>query len=498
MGAVRGPSWGRLGAVRLLWAAVLVLSGCGADGGPPEPAPVPPLDRTPADREVTLSPEAGFVDAVPGPLAAMEPVKSRLFYSFFPAESHPEDAPVLVFFNGGPGAATTGILWAFGTGPYSLDPAPDGAGTPSENPFPYTRFANLLYIDARNAGFSYDVFETEPSPSECVGVDDLRDALEFILTLLEFLDAHAPLRDNDVVLVGESYGGDRAVIMLSLLQHYAEGGGPASLLESDGEWLQDRVQAHFDRAFPTETGRVRAAGDVAEQFGWQVMIQPGILREYDDADIAAHPELQRVPGRSSYDTRRTDQEDTRLAELVQSAINEPASLALLLGMEPRDVPRLSPDSGRSNAFRYRSPRDSVDPASREALLRTELGELTPEDSYWIGYSQPCFENGIPRLPLFFELAGRTHTFLTNARYDTVVWSDGIRTGLESKHGAVHDPERPEGAARPGIITFTADDGASVEMRYPAYEAGHEVTIAAPVELGEDVEAWLRATGAIGQ
>jgi hypothetical protein len=84
MGAVRGPSGGRSGVVRLLCAAALVLPGCGADGGPAEPAPVPPPDRTPAVPDVTLSPEAGFVDAVAGPFAALEPVKSRLFYSFFP------------------------------------------------------------------------------------------------------------------------------------------------------------------------------------------------------------------------------------------------------------------------------------------------------------------------------------------------------------------------------------------------------------------------------
>ncbi|WP_437809077.1 S10 family serine carboxypeptidase-like protein [Sorangium sp. So ce1078] len=80
-----------------------------------------------------------------------------MFYSFLPAEERPDRAPLLVFFNGGPGAATTSALLPYGTGPHTLDPAAHAGGAPVENDASCTRFANLLYVDARSTGFSYDL-----------------------------------------------------------------------------------------------------------------------------------------------------------------------------------------------------------------------------------------------------------------------------------------------------------------------------------------------------
>src|SRR5690349_3051422 len=52
--------------------------------------------------------EAGFLEVPAQPDAAN--FTARLFYSFHPAEQAPEKAPLLVFFNGGPGTATSGVL----------------------------------------------------------------------------------------------------------------------------------------------------------------------------------------------------------------------------------------------------------------------------------------------------------------------------------------------------------------------------------------------------
>lgn len=78
-----------------------------------------------------LTPEAGFIEVPPaegfGPKYA-----SRMFYSFWPAEDAPEDAPLLVYFNGS-GAATTSILLPYGTAPATLDVL-DASDTPAPNP----------------------------------------------------------------------------------------------------------------------------------------------------------------------------------------------------------------------------------------------------------------------------------------------------------------------------------------------------------------------------
>ena len=73
---------------------------------------------TTAPAETALVAEVGFIDIGPQPTAAN--YAGRLFYSFHPAETVPEKAPLIVFFNGGPGRATSGLLMAFGTGPTTM------------------------------------------------------------------------------------------------------------------------------------------------------------------------------------------------------------------------------------------------------------------------------------------------------------------------------------------------------------------------------------------
>lgn len=72
-------------------------------------------------------------------------------------------------------------------------------------------------------------------------------------------DAHEELRDNPVVLVGESYGGIRAASMLYMLQHHADGGPLAAAgvldLAARAPFLSGGVKAHFDLAFPEMAGQ---------------------------------------------------------------------------------------------------------------------------------------------------------------------------------------------------------------------------------------------------
>jgi hypothetical protein len=197
---------------------------------------------------------------------------------------------------------------------------------------------------------------------------------------------------------------------------------------------------------------------------------------------------------------RWSSDDSARALVQPTHVNSnPASVALLMGVDPGEVKSLSPQNGRGDAFRYFVGEETaLSQLASEAVLRESLGELTEDDAYWLpnGYSLSC--NWQVDRSVFYEMVGRTHTFMTNARYDAVVWTDGIRATIEAERGAEHDTTQPEGASRPGIIRFAGDDGSPVEIRFPDYEAGHVVTVSTPRELGEDVEAWLHATGAIGE
>src|SRR5688572_25299095 len=118
-------------ALSALLPALLLCLGCGKPDHPgPDAAPAHQGTPPNTPPSVPLEPEAGFLELPVLPVGAQS--TPRLFYSFQPADD-PDDAPVLLFVNGGPGAATSSILLPFGTGRYTIDPTPTD-DPPYENP----------------------------------------------------------------------------------------------------------------------------------------------------------------------------------------------------------------------------------------------------------------------------------------------------------------------------------------------------------------------------
>ena len=446
-----------------------------------------------------LEVEAGFVD-LPGGAA-------RMFYSFRPADAGAEDAPLLVFFNGGPGFATTGLLLPYGTGPMSL--AREGAvgDAAVANPTSFTRFANLLYVDSRGAGFSYG---TGNGAVKChYGDDDpAGDAADFVDVVLEVLDSHPALVDNPVVLVAESYGGTRAAEMLFAFQHYAvpPEGSPDAFpdLAKVAPWLRDRMQAHLELAFPEWAGVDVAPDDVARQFGYQVLIQPSVFGEeqaqFQDPFMKADPVFAAYWQNQSlfdqYDVRLSPEEGQLLDDRAAAAMRDPATLESLLGVSPSSIAGLSA-AERGDARRDLSVDEFHEVSLLEVTLRQSLGEVGPRDAYWLPITHTCgwFLANPQAVSAFGETLNRSHTFITNARYDSVVYSPAIPLFLAARTKATVEVDKasPDGAARPGVIRIDGDV-LHTEIRFPSYESGHMVSISAGAELAEDVEAWLVASG----
>jgi len=109
---------------------------------------------------------------------ALRSSQARIWRVYQPADDDPVSTPLFVFFNGGPGGATSAGLFSANTGrnAVSVDPQ-TGEGSIIINPHSWTRIGNLLHIDARTAGFSYSLTD------------------------------NPPLQQNPVVIVVESYGG---------------------------------------------------------------------------------------------------------------------------------------------------------------------------------------------------------------------------------------------------------------------------------------------------
>jgi hypothetical protein len=199
--------------------------------------------------------QVGFIELEPArytaPLEGPEEMRShrtRLFYSFIPAEEDAKSKPVFVFFNGGPGF-TSMLLFSFGTGPLTLS-ADDWAAAPLVNTHSFTKLGNLLYIDARHAGFSYSTTEhpeLEEERAAAVAVGSFNtavDGADFVRVLLRVLRQQPALRNNPVVIVGESYGGTRASVMLSLLLE------PRENLGYQDASLVAELDAHYEAVFP--------------------------------------------------------------------------------------------------------------------------------------------------------------------------------------------------------------------------------------------------------
>eukprot|EP01129_Flabellula_baltica_P003071 TRINITY_DN12919_c0_g1_i1.p1 TRINITY_DN12919_c0_g1~~TRINITY_DN12919_c0_g1_i1.p1 ORF type:complete len:469 (-),score=88.71 TRINITY_DN12919_c0_g1_i1:27-1391(-) len=122
---------------------------------------------------------------------------SNSFFWFFPAQNDPENAPVLLWLQGGPGSSSLYGLFAE-NGPFSV--SSDLKLVPRSSS--WNRKYSLLYIDNPiGVGFSWtDSAEGYVTNEQEVGMD-------LYETLYQFFTIFDNYRSNDFYVTGESYGG---------------------------------------------------------------------------------------------------------------------------------------------------------------------------------------------------------------------------------------------------------------------------------------------------
>jgi hypothetical protein len=428
-----------------------------------------------------LLPEAGFIEVEAHARFSRYP--ARMFYSFHPADSEPAAKPLLVFFNGGPGFPTTLGLLPYGTTRQRMDPeAPEP--TLVDNPNSWTRFANLLYIDERQVGFSYGLNLPEPTADiDEIGAFPLEDAADFARTVLRFLHAHPAILGAPVVLVGESYGGMRALLMLNLL-HY-----PRTVAAELDPALAEEIEAHHRDVFHCADEAGFPHEMISGQFGSAVLIQPYLL---GPAQLKAGCGADWGLTASNYDASKPPDWWNQLESFAVSAWSSREHASQLFGVDPADVFLLGP-LDRAPAFR----RQGVVVEPIHHSVASWLGPLTFWDAYYVygspiqdleeGIANPSF--GLDNAP-FQRIARFVRLFVTDARHDRVVCGKVIVRML----GARLDLEPRDGEVRPGRLRVPLDaltgQRCDVEIRYPEYDSGHMVTATRGAELGEDVETWL--------
>jgi cathepsin A (carboxypeptidase C) len=131
---------------------------------------------------------SGYLDVTDG---------KHLFYWFFESRTKPEDAPLILWINGGPGCSSqAGLL--FELGPCSI--ANDGKNT-TFNPHSWNTHANIIFLDQPvNVGYSYSDDGSTVNNSPVAG----KDVHAFLQLFLQRFPQYvkAPFH-----LAAESYGG---------------------------------------------------------------------------------------------------------------------------------------------------------------------------------------------------------------------------------------------------------------------------------------------------
>lgn len=460
----------------LLPVAVLLGSG-GCSAAPldsPETisAPLPPLPRA----------EAGFVD-VPHPEEGRAG-HARLFYSFHAADERPSEKPLLVFFNGGPGSATSQTLLSFGTGRVTIDTSlpPEDCLVPNDRSF--TRFANLLYVDERDVGFSYSVETMAAAP-----FDALADAADFLRVVLAFTEKHPAASRAGLGFVGESYGGTRATWMTHFLLHPND--APAATLG-----LSSSIGAYLDRVLPIDARRAKRPEDVGRHLVGNVLIQPLVLGKFQWTAQGATPFDRRT---SPYDVRFGSKE---LAELLDrralTVLAQGKQRERLFEVPTSSIEGLLPRA-RPNGVRVASQDEHPEYGERtiDNALASELGSLAKGDGYYRDFIPRVLDREeTASANAFLSDLRYVPIFMTNATYDRAIVSTAIVSALrEAQVDATVDTESRPNVARPGWISVPlakAKDlpARTVTVRFPTYEAGHMVTTTKGGELADDVRDWL--------
>ncbi|XP_043715570.1 serine carboxypeptidase-like 34 isoform X1 [Telopea speciosissima] len=123
-----------------------------------------------------------------------------LFYWFFEATNNPENKPLLLWLNGGPGCSSIGYGEAEELGPFLMQ-----KGTPQLrfNNYSWNQVANLLFVESPvGVGFSY----TNTS-NDIIELGDTITAKDSYTFLVNWFGRFPQYKSYDFYISGESYAG---------------------------------------------------------------------------------------------------------------------------------------------------------------------------------------------------------------------------------------------------------------------------------------------------
>lgn len=132
-----------------------------------------------------------------GYITINETFKSNFFFWFFPSEKDPQNAPVFLWLQGGPGSSSLlGIFTEIG--PFFIDTQ----GSLKIRQFYWSQLFSVIYIDNPiGTGFSFTGDEAG------YATDQVKIGKDLYCALIQFFKLFPHLQKNDFYLSGESYAG---------------------------------------------------------------------------------------------------------------------------------------------------------------------------------------------------------------------------------------------------------------------------------------------------
>eukprot|EP00928_Gymnodinium_smaydae_P064719 TRINITY_DN47990_c0_g1_i1.p1 TRINITY_DN47990_c0_g1~~TRINITY_DN47990_c0_g1_i1.p1 ORF type:complete len:481 (+),score=52.82 TRINITY_DN47990_c0_g1_i1:66-1508(+) len=123
----------------------------------------------------------------------------RMHYWVVESESNPDNAPVVLWLNGGPGCSSLdGFIYE--NGPFRIDPANHSRLIRFE--YTWAKLANMVYLESPvGVGFSFS-----ENASEYVVNDDIT-ASDNVAALNAFFESWPEWKTHDFFIMGESYAG---------------------------------------------------------------------------------------------------------------------------------------------------------------------------------------------------------------------------------------------------------------------------------------------------
>jgi pimeloyl-ACP methyl ester carboxylesterase len=398
-------------------------------------------------------------------------------------------------------------LFSFNTGPWTLDPERTGGQEIVQNPYSWTQFANLLYVDAPATGFSYPI-PLDSGAQPTVGLDPYRDAAVVAQVVVRFLDRHPTLQCNPVIVVGESYGGTRASAMLNHIFHYQD--SEAGIYVDSG--MQTDLNNHYSNVCP---------GQSTTQFGSQVLIEPLVTGEVqgdqgtDSSGCASSNPDEWQCNVSDPSTPNATPWYFSKIKIAAGNLMHYATLKTALGVDPISIAWLSFPGRLTGGYGRGNDLYAIDTSP---LARLFGSTVSSPDSYFVvlnkdvqlGYGGHATSASDPIFGTYFlsELdSNGVKTFITHAEHDNAINSVGICSSFSDKR-LQYIPPNPylslvssclfEGNSRSshgsndtsqmdiGIVK----SGLTRKVRFPHYpDAGHSVSQREPDDLLADVIQW---------